>query len=185
MIVLAFDTSAAHCAVAVQRGDTVLASQHEAMARGQAERLVPMIKATLGDASIALSDVDRIGVGTGPGNFTGLRIAVATARGLALALGVPAIGVTAFDAIESIKDRPGRPMVPAPRGQGYLLDETTGAPFLASENDLRDMDPSAPLLTLLLMPSTENSTKASASWKSGWPGGGLGPIAHNFVHGGA
>ena len=117
------------------------------MARGQAERLVPMIEGALGDAGVALSDVDRIGVGTGPGNFTGLRIAVATARGLALALGMPAVGVNAFDAIDSVRDRPGRPMVPAPRGQGYLLDETTGAPYLASETDLRAMEQAAPLLT--------------------------------------
>jgi tRNA threonylcarbamoyl adenosine modification protein YeaZ len=83
-IILAFDTSAAHVAVAVMRGDTVLASHAEPMARGQAEQLFPMIEQTLDAAGIALNAIDRIGVGIGPGNFTGIRISVAAARGLAL-----------------------------------------------------------------------------------------------------
>ena len=69
------------------------------MATGQAERLVPMLDEMLAEAGLVWSDLGGIGVGTGPGNFTGVRIAVSFARGLALGLGRPAIGVTAFEAL--------------------------------------------------------------------------------------
>lgn len=69
------------------------------MDKGQAERLMPMLGTLLSDCGIGWGDLAAIGVGTGPGNFTGVRIAVAAARGLALSLGVPAIGVTAFEAL--------------------------------------------------------------------------------------
>lgn len=69
------------------------------MQKGQAERLAPLVAETLGEAGVGMQDVDRIGVGVGPGNFTGVRISVAFARGLALSLGRPAIGVTRFAAL--------------------------------------------------------------------------------------
>ncbi|MBL3701620.1 tRNA (adenosine(37)-N6)-threonylcarbamoyltransferase complex dimerization subunit type 1 TsaB [Sulfitobacter sp. BDSS02] len=115
---LAFDTSAGHCAAAVLRDGEIVIAKGEDMTRGQAERLVPLLEEVLAEAGLAWSDIDRIGVGVGPGNFTGIRISVATARGLALGLGVPAIGVTTFDAIASIT--PGDTAVPAPRDQVYL-----------------------------------------------------------------
>ena len=116
--ILAFDTSAGHCAAAVLRDGDIVIAKGEDMTRGQAERLVPLLEEVLAEAGLAWSDIDRIGVGVGPGNFTGIRISVATARGLALGLGVPAIGVTTFDAIASIN--PGDTAVPAPRDQVYL-----------------------------------------------------------------
>ena len=88
-LILAFDTAAAHCAAALVCGDRVLAHGFEAMERGQAERLLPMIEALLAEAGVGWGDLDGIGVCTGPGNFTGLRVAVAAARGLALALAHP------------------------------------------------------------------------------------------------
>ncbi|PJE34371.1 tRNA (adenosine(37)-N6)-threonylcarbamoyltransferase complex dimerization subunit type 1 TsaB, partial [Pseudooceanicola lipolyticus] len=82
--ILAFDTSAAHCAAALLSGDRLLASHAEAMSRGQAERLLPLLEDMLDRAGLGWRDLDAIGVGTGPGNFTGIRIAVSAARGLAL-----------------------------------------------------------------------------------------------------
>ena len=96
--VLGFDTSAAHCAAAVVCGDRVLAERAEPMTKGQAERLFPLLEELLAEAGLAWSDLDAIGVGVGPGNFTGVRISVAAARGLALSLGIPAIGVSATEA---------------------------------------------------------------------------------------
>ena len=116
--ILAFDTSAGHCAAAVLRDGDIVIAKAEDMTRGQAERLVPLLEEILAETGLAWSDIDRIGVGVGPGNFTGIRISVATARGLALGLGAPAIGVTTFDAIASIT--PGDTAVPAPRDQVYL-----------------------------------------------------------------
>ncbi|MEM1065937.1 MAG: tRNA (adenosine(37)-N6)-threonylcarbamoyltransferase complex dimerization subunit type 1 TsaB [Pseudomonadota bacterium] len=95
--VLAFDTSAAHCAVALRLGGEIVARRFEPIARGQAERLMPMIEAVLADHGAVFEELDAIGVGIGPGNFTGLRISVSAARGLALSLGIPAIGVSGFD----------------------------------------------------------------------------------------
>lgn len=96
--ILAFDTSAVHCAAALLCGDRILAAQHEAMAKGQAERLFPMLEELLRDGGKVWADLDLIGVGTGPGNFTGVRISVAAARGLALSLGIPAVGVSGLEA---------------------------------------------------------------------------------------
>jgi tRNA threonylcarbamoyl adenosine modification protein YeaZ len=97
--VLGFDTSAAHCAAALIYGDRLVAAVLEPMDKGQSERLMPLLEGVLARAEIGWRDLRAIGVGTGPGNFTGVRISVAAARGLALALGVPAIGVTGFEAV--------------------------------------------------------------------------------------
>ena len=61
-----------------------------------------------------------MGVGVGPGNFTGIRIAVSAARGLALGLGKPAIGVNGFDARAFGEARPYTATIPAPRNQSYV-----------------------------------------------------------------
>lgn len=97
-LILGFDTSAAHCAAALLAGDRVLAERVEAMDKGQAERLLPMLEEMLASAGTGWRDLAAIGVGVGPGNFTGVRIAVAAARGLALALAVPAVGVSTLEA---------------------------------------------------------------------------------------
>lgn len=97
--VLGIDTSAAACSAAVWRDGAVLASARAAMMRGHAEALVPMIELVMRDAGLAYRDLAAVAVTRGPGAFTGLRIGLATARGLALAAGIPAIGISAFDAV--------------------------------------------------------------------------------------
>ena len=86
------------------------------MAKGQAERLVPLLGDLLARAGVAWADVGLIVVGTGPGNFTGIRISVSLARGLALGLGVPAIGVNGFEVMGDAA----AVSIPASRGQFYL-----------------------------------------------------------------
>ncbi|MFN6978084.1 MAG: tRNA (adenosine(37)-N6)-threonylcarbamoyltransferase complex dimerization subunit type 1 TsaB, partial [Gemmobacter sp.] len=117
-IILGFDTAAAHCAAALVQGGRVLAARHEAMDRGQAERLIPLIEAVLRDAGAGWADLGGIGVGTGPGNFTGVRIAVAAARGIALARGLPAAGVSRLEAMAA--GRPGRWLVAVPGRPGTV-----------------------------------------------------------------
>lgn len=119
-LILGFDTSAAHCAAALLSGDQVLAQAHEEMARGQAEALVPMLEQVLRAGGVAWGDLDALAVGVGPGNFTGIRISVATARGLALALGVPALGVSIFEARAEGLPRPVLVAEDARRGEIYL-----------------------------------------------------------------
>ncbi|WP_322894098.1 MULTISPECIES: tRNA (adenosine(37)-N6)-threonylcarbamoyltransferase complex dimerization subunit type 1 TsaB [unclassified Yoonia] len=94
---IAFDTSAAHCAAALLLGDRVV-TRVDDMAKGQAEHLLPMVEEMLAAEGLTWRDLDGIGVGTGPGNFTGIRISVSAARGLALGLGKPAIGVSLLEA---------------------------------------------------------------------------------------
>ena len=97
-MILAIDTSAAQCAVALL-GDGAAAAERSRMDRGHAEALFPMIDSVLTRAGAAYGELTRIAVCTGPGSFTGVRIGVAAARGLALSLGIPAIGISRFEAL--------------------------------------------------------------------------------------
>lgn len=105
-LILAFDTSAAHCAAALLSGDTVLASIDQTMAKGQGESLLGLCEGLLDQVDLAYGDLDGIAVGVGPGNFTGIRISVSAARGLALGLGIPAIGVSRLEAMAYGTDGP-------------------------------------------------------------------------------
>jgi tRNA threonylcarbamoyl adenosine modification protein YeaZ len=69
------------------------------MQKGQAERLFPLMEDVLSECDKGWSDLDAIGVCVGPGNFTGVRISVASARGLAMSLGIPAVGVSKLEAM--------------------------------------------------------------------------------------
>ena len=94
---LAFDTTGASCAVALSREGRVVAQRFEAMTRGQSERLIPLIESVMQEAGVDYDQLSGLAVTTGPGGFTGVRIGVAAARGLALALDIPAVGVSAFE----------------------------------------------------------------------------------------
>lgn len=97
-MLLAIDTSAGQCAVALDTGAGIV-SRREEMSRGHAEALFPMIDAVLAKAGVALDAVTRIAVCTGPGSFTGLRLGIAAARGLALGLGCEIVGVSRLEAL--------------------------------------------------------------------------------------
>lgn len=114
--ILAFDTSAAHCAAVILRGEDITALDVLTISTGQAEALLPLLDRMLAAAGTTFSRVDAVACGTGPGNFTGVRISVAAARGLALALGRPAIGVTGFEALAHGLTRPCTVALPAHRG---------------------------------------------------------------------
>ncbi|MFQ6775312.1 tRNA (adenosine(37)-N6)-threonylcarbamoyltransferase complex dimerization subunit type 1 TsaB [Cereibacter sphaeroides] len=131
--ILAFDTSAAHCAAALLSGDRLLALRTEPMEKGQAERLMPLLKEVLAEGSLGWADLDALAVGTGPGNFTGVRIAVAAARGLALALGKPALGVSRFEALVLGLPAPVAVLEDARRGEVYLADGSLPPRLVALE----------------------------------------------------
>ena len=137
--ILAFDTSAAHCAAALLSAGKIEVRVDE-MARGQAEHLMPMLEEVLAAQGLKWADLDAIGVGTGPGNFTGIRISVAAARGLALGLGIPAVGVSNFEAAAFGHARPVTVLIPAPRDQAYAQSLAEGgpeAPLLLGPDDPR------------------------------------------------
>ena len=151
-LTLAFDTSAAHCAAALVWGDTVLTVQVEEMAKGQAERLMPLLEEVLAGAGKTWGDLDRLGVGTGPGNFTGIRIAVSAARGLALSLGIPAIGVSSLEGMAFAPAQTGPVMAVLDARQGnvyYQIFNQGGAahaaPSLCSKMDIPSGSPQGTL----------------------------------------
>lgn len=124
-LILAFDTSAAYCAAALLCGDRILASTAEDMTRGQAERLMPLLQDLLAETGTEWRDLTALGVGIGPGNFTGIRIAVSAARGLALGLDVPAVGVSGCAARAHLSTMDTFPAIPAPRDMVYLCQPNT------------------------------------------------------------
>lgn len=129
-MILGIDTSGSRCAVAVLDGGRVLRHLRD-MERGHAEALFPMIEAALGEAGAGYAALSRIGVCTGPGSFTGIRVGVAAARGLALGLGIPAIGIGRLEALAT-EAAPGRhaiALVAGPQGVVYAQDiDANGRP---------------------------------------------------------
>jgi len=101
MIVLAIDTAGTGCYAALYDSDkdTVLGAAGADIGRGHAERLMEFVDGALAAAGLDLPSVERIAVTVGPGSFTGIRVGVAAARGLALALGVAAVGVSSLAAL--------------------------------------------------------------------------------------
>ncbi len=99
LTLLALDTATTGCSACVWRAGEVLAVRRREMARGQAEALMPMIHDVLVEAGIAPEGLDGVAVTRGPGAFTGLRIALASARGFALARAIACIGVTTLEAV--------------------------------------------------------------------------------------
>lgn len=97
-VLLAIDTAGPWLQLALLRGEH-LDTLVEVMPAGQAERLFPAIAELLSRSSAAYADLMRVAVTTGPGSFTGVRIGLSAARGLGLALGIPAIGVPTLHAI--------------------------------------------------------------------------------------
>ena len=97
MRILGLDTTGAQCSVALVDAAKVLAYKSEKIGRGHAERLAPMVAEVLSDAQIDISEIDQIAVCTGPGSFTGLRVALAFAKGLALPRSIPVIGISALE----------------------------------------------------------------------------------------
>jgi tRNA threonylcarbamoyladenosine biosynthesis protein TsaB len=129
MAVLAFDTATAATVVAVLDGETLVEARHDPPPgeRPQhAQRLLPLVHDVVQDWAA----IDRIGVGIGPGSFTGLRIGIATARALAQGRGVPLVGVSTLEAIATAIAQ--RPTPNAQRTAIAVLDARRGEAFAAA-----------------------------------------------------
>jgi tRNA threonylcarbamoyladenosine biosynthesis protein TsaB len=100
MLILAIDTALDACAAGVLDTDAakVIAQESQAMKRGHAEALMPLIARVIKEAGIGFASLDRIAVTTGPGSFTGLRVGLSAARGIALAANKPVVGLTTLTA---------------------------------------------------------------------------------------
>src|SRR5229473_7113715 len=100
MLILAIDTALDACAAAVLDTDAskIVAQESVGMKRGHAEALMPLIARVMKASGIAFSGLDRVAVTTGPGSFTGLRVGLSAARGIALAANKPVVGLTTLTA---------------------------------------------------------------------------------------
>jgi tRNA threonylcarbamoyladenosine biosynthesis protein TsaB len=100
MLILAIDTALDACAAAVLDTEAakIIAQESQAMKRGHAEALMPLIARVMKASTIAFTSLDRIAVTKGPGSFTGLRVGLSAARGIALAAGKPVVGLTTLAA---------------------------------------------------------------------------------------
>jgi tRNA threonylcarbamoyladenosine biosynthesis protein TsaB len=100
MLILAIDTALDACAAGVldTEAGRLIAQESQAMKRGHAEALMPLIARVIEQSGIAFAALDRIAVTTGPGSFTGLRVGLSAARGIALAANKPVVGLTTLTA---------------------------------------------------------------------------------------
>lgn len=121
MIVLAIDTAGTGCSAALYDSDRdiVLGAAGEDIGRGHAERLMEFVDGAFSAAGLDLPAIDRVAVTIGPGSFTGIRVGVAAARGLALALGIPAVGVSTLSALAAERNGPLLVAIDAKREEVY------------------------------------------------------------------
>jgi tRNA threonylcarbamoyladenosine biosynthesis protein TsaB len=149
-MLLAVDTALGGCSVALLNGDTVVAHIFEAMDRGHAERLAPMVDEVMSGHEFA--SLQRLAVTVGPGTFTGQRVGLAFMRGLRLALRIPLTGVTTLETMATATQAPRAAAIhDARREEAYLLLKDGNAvtlepivmPFAAAIERIRAFGPCA------------------------------------------
>lgn len=145
--ILALDAAGTACSAVLWTGGAVARRRWEAMVRGHAEALMPMARDVVADTGFP--GVDLVAVSVGPGGYTGLRIAIAAARGLGLALGVPVVGIGSLDVHRYIARRDGV------AGPMAVLLETKRADFYLQLFGADD----APLTNPLVASGTEVEAK--------------------------
>lgn len=175
MLIMGLDTSLQRCSVAILRDDEPVGHQSVEMARGHAERLAPMVVAALSQAGVKIADLDRIGVTVGPGGFTGVRIALSFARGLAIGSALDVVGVTSLAALaetaNATNDEMIAPLVDARRGQVYAAlygknGKVICAPFVAApEQALNFLMHSANGHDVVMIGTGAGLVSPSASWR--------------------
>lgn len=131
---LVISTATAACSVALVDGDTIVAEMHEAVGRGHAERLIPMIAALPHKGR-----ADAILVDCGPGSFTGLRVGLAAARALALAWDVPVHGFSSLALIAVTADGPCAVAIQG--GHGELFVQRFSANPLSPSGPIESLPP--------------------------------------------
>lgn len=151
MRLLVIDTALGACAAGVFDGARALATASEAMTRGHQERIGPLVRDVMTEAGLSFAEVERIGVTVGPGSFTGLRVGLAFAKGLGMALGRPVVGVSTLDALAASAPPDGVldtvALVDGRRGQVYLRVFRNGQG--RTEPEALDLDAAGALIETL------------------------------------
>ncbi|HEV7460589.1 MAG TPA: tRNA (adenosine(37)-N6)-threonylcarbamoyltransferase complex dimerization subunit type 1 TsaB, partial [Solirubrobacteraceae bacterium] len=138
MNLLAFDTATPATVVGAVRGERHAERRHDPLSGerpGHATRLLGLVDEALAEVELELGDLDRLGVGVGPGSFTGLRIGIATARALAQSAGVPLAGVSTLAALAAGAADEGGPQ----RAVLAVIDAGRGEGFAAAFRDARPL----------------------------------------------
>ncbi len=150
MLILAIDTALDACAAAVldTAANGLIAHESHPMKRGHAEALMPLIARVMKQSGLSFAQLDRVAVTTGPGSFTGLRVGLSAARGIALAADKPAVGVTtlsayAAPAVSEAKEQPIISVIDARHDHVYLqvfsgIGDSLIPPKVASIEDALD-----------------------------------------------
>ena len=158
MRVLAVDTSGDRCTTGLWQDGTVVQSESRTMRYGHAEALMPMILAGLERAELSPADLDLLAVITGPGAFTGLRVGLAAMGGLALAIGRPIVGVSAFEALAqavAADRRAARPLLVA-------VDSRRADPYVQAFDDAQPIGGGFCATAASLLPLVANDRWALA-----------------------
>jgi tRNA threonylcarbamoyl adenosine modification protein YeaZ/ribosomal-protein-alanine acetyltransferase len=189
MKLMALDTAMAACSVAVYDGELnlVLSKSLMSMERGHAEAVAPMVRDVMAEAGLGFTALDRIMVTVGPGTFTGVRVGLAMARGLGLALDIPVAGIDTLSAIAANETREDLPLLVAAdarKDEVYtvLFDVTAKhprAPAVTSIGACLRMLPQGPVVVL----GSGADAVIAASGRSDLRRSRAGdlPIAANFV----
>ena len=96
---LAIETAGSRCSAAVVRDGAVLANESRTLRHGHGEALMPMVERVMAEAALRPAQLDTVAVAIGPGGFTGIRVGLAAAQGIALAVGARLVGVSGFAAV--------------------------------------------------------------------------------------
>ncbi len=145
MLVLGINTVGDACDVALVADGAIVAELSEPMQQGHDARLAPIVGRLMRESRTAFSSLDRIAVIVGPGSFTGVRVGVAFARGLALSLDKPAVGVSSLQALDALPRKgvlmgllPAKRRPPERTWWAQLIDDghARAAPYEASEQDV-------------------------------------------------
>ena len=142
MLLLAIDTSSSLVSVALLMGKRNVRFREQEMERGQGEALIPMIQELFESAHLTMKDLAGVAVAVGPGSFTGVRIGIATARAIAMALDIPVYGVTNFEAYSYSLLKPVTVVLDSKRDDYFIqkFDATgvaVGTPKVATDKQLK------------------------------------------------
>lgn len=134
-MILALDTCLAASSVAVLDGETIRAARSEPMTRGHQERIAVLAREVAAEAGVKFADLTRIAVTVGPGSFTGLRVGLSFAKGLATALSIPCVGINTLEALAASAGASGfvAGVLDAKMGQVYLQVFDGGKALMAPD----------------------------------------------------
>jgi tRNA threonylcarbamoyl adenosine modification protein YeaZ len=174
-MLLAIDSATAACSVALIEGGKLVAERHELVGRGHAERLIPMVAELLAELPAGRRP-DSILVDCGPGSFTGIRVGLAAAHGLAIGWGVPVRGYSSMAVIAAgARDGEGELAVALQGGHCELFVQSYGGDPLAPLDALRSLTPDAAAAAIeapLVVGSGAEAlvvARGSGEWRDGLP----------------